>query len=652
MPERTRVAILGGGMAGVATAWELVDGPDGDRYEITIYQRDWRLGGKCASGRSIEPRLGHRIEEHGIHVLPGFYENVFHLLKRVYDDVHERSAESSKILDWKDALKPSDTVAMADRQEAGPRPWKIRFPRNRGRIGGPPRRASPSRLYRRGRARYRGFRNALLERVGSSLVPIRGRDAGSFLLELLLALLLDTILSRIGPALWLASHIVRHLERRLDLDLRRTFAIADGQRHLLDVRRLWIATWFAGTNLLGMSREGLVVPPRDFLRLDDEDYMDWLARHSVVPVPNGDPELRPPPVQALYDLAFSHEHTLAAGTTLWVILHMGLDYKGSFVYEMNGGMGDVVFAPIYLALERRPNVTFQWYHEVEKVVANECGDAVETIRIREHFRHAGSPLHEFDVGNRRLLCWPNARSMIAEPVDAVRVLRAGEDFDVAVLAISHGALSSLCPTLCSANDRFRRMAEGLSSIPTQSLQLWLNTSLEELGWRLGSTMLISLAHPFNSWTDMAHLLDRECWPPETVETIAYFSDELRIDPSDARDPDSIVGENAIRFVTGPLRRVWPDFDWKHLHDPDDAAGPARLDAQYLRANVDASDRYVLCARGTTRHRLAAGDSGFANLALAGDWIRSELNAGCVEAAAIGGREAAAAIREGRVRAVA
>ena len=80
-----------------------------------------------------------------------------------------------------------------------------------------------------------------------------------------------------------------------------------------------------------------------------------------------------------------------------------------------------------------------------------------------------------------------------------------------------------------------------------------------------------------------------------------------------------------------------------LHDPSGGSGPDRLDAQYLRANIDPSERYVLALPGTTRYRLAADGSGYDNLVLAGDWTRTDWNVGCIEAAVQSGINAAAAI---------
>lgn len=46
---------------------------------------------------------------------------------------------------------------------------------------------------------------------------------------------------------------------------------------------------------------------------------------------------------------------------------------------------------------------------------------------------------------------------------------------------------------------------------------------------------------------------------------------------------------------------------------------------------------------SSRHRLPTDGSGFANLYLTGDWIRTGINAGCVEAATMAGMQTARAI---------
>jgi uncharacterized protein with NAD-binding domain and iron-sulfur cluster len=65
-------------MAGLAAAWELSKPANRDAVgSITVYQRGWRLGGKGASGRGVNGR----IEEHGLHVWLGYYDNAFRLMR-------------------------------------------------------------------------------------------------------------------------------------------------------------------------------------------------------------------------------------------------------------------------------------------------------------------------------------------------------------------------------------------------------------------------------------------------------------------------------------------------------------------------------------------------------------------------------------------
>ena len=77
-------------MAGLATAWELSSGDWRERLEsITVYQRGWRLGGKGASSRGPHGR----IEEHGLHVLLGYYDATFRVLREVYGELDRATTD-------------------------------------------------------------------------------------------------------------------------------------------------------------------------------------------------------------------------------------------------------------------------------------------------------------------------------------------------------------------------------------------------------------------------------------------------------------------------------------------------------------------------------------------------------------------------------
>ena len=86
-----------------------------------------------------------------------------------------------------------------------------------------------------------------------------------------------------------------------------------------------------------------------------------------------------------------------------------------------------------------------------------------------------------------------------------------------------------------------------------------------------------------------------------------------------------------------------ELNWFFLVDPRHRDGKARFDAQYWRANIEGSERYVTTYAGTVDHRLGPHESGFANVWLAGDWTRNGIDGGSVEAAVTSGIQAARAV---------
>jgi hypothetical protein len=144
-------------------------------------------------------------------------------------------------------------------------------------------------------------------------------------------------------------------------------------------------------------------------------------------------------------------------------------------------------------------------------------------------------------------------------------------------------------------------------------------------------MVISYAAPFNSWADMTQVFAHEPWPANTVRNLAYYCDAI---PDGVTDADALQWSaiEAQKWLQQGVAPLWPGYD-----DAKDRV------ATLTRVNLCGSERYVLTEAGGTAKRLAAGGSGFANLALAGDWVRTALNSGCLEAATLGGTAAADAI---------
>ncbi len=134
-----RVAIVGGGCAAMAAAWELTHPRQNGRFEVTVYQLGWRLGGKGASGRG--PAM--RIEEHGLHLWMGYYENAFRLMRDCYAELG-RDPRTCPIADWTQAFSPTERIAVADQSPArGWLPWLVKLPPSPGQPGDPVERFKP-----------------------------------------------------------------------------------------------------------------------------------------------------------------------------------------------------------------------------------------------------------------------------------------------------------------------------------------------------------------------------------------------------------------------------------------------------------------------------------------------------------------------------
>jgi uncharacterized protein with NAD-binding domain and iron-sulfur cluster len=474
--------------------------------------------------------------------------------------------------------------------------------------------------------------------------------------------------------------------------------------HLLDendlLRRLFIVCDLGLTTLIGMLADG--VPFKGFDCINDVDFRDWLRSHGA----NQRYVVDSAPVRGFYDLVFAFEQgdfarpNIEAGTMLRGMLRISLDFKGAIMWKMQAGMGDTVFTPFYQALRAR-GVKFEFFHKVDEVIA--ADGAITQLRLTRQValrddRHDYQPLVDVPVKGfeQALPCWPDRPDYAQiEPAQAEllqrhrvnleshwsdwpqiyqrefgqplpqRVLQQGVDFDQVIFGISVAAVSQLCPGLLADPLRgkaLRDMCDKVQAVATQAYQTWNFPDLAGLGWRCPSSngegpVLSGYAEPFDTWAAMDQLLDKECWPPELAPgNVAYFCSALPIaEYPMANDHDfparcaEAVKASAINNLSQEIYRLWPSvacagsFDWSMLVDPQHAVGAQRFDSQYWRANVDPSERYVLSLVGSSRYRLASNESGFDHLYLTGDWIRTGLNAGCVEAATMAGMQAARAI---------
>ncbi len=648
----TRVAILGGGMAGLSAAWRLSDpGWREELASITVYQRGWRLGGKGASSRGVNGR----IEEHGLHLWLGYYENAFRLLRECYAELDRpRTDPRAPLRTWQDALFPAGTVGLEDRRLDGWHHWLGRFTANDLLPGDPdPAPIELPELLRRALRLIADFLESLPDSdVTLSATPEPASASASLRVTVLAAVLEAATLLRDGTAAPLPA---------LDRALAALHGLSERDP---DVRRTWHLVAVMTTVVRGLLADGILTHPRGFRALNDEDFLDWIIRHGAPPEVADFAFVR-----GLYDLVFADagperaRRGVSAGVAVFLTTKMFFEYRGAIFWKMAAGMGDVVFAPLYQALRRR-GVRFEFFHRVDELRLSEDRTRVAAVALGRQARLKRGGQYDPLVRVGGLPCFPatprmaqlDADAALAEqPLEAhactwpdaeARVLRDGADYDVLVLAVSLGMVPIVGRELLEDRPEWRAMVERVQTTATQAVQLWLREDEPSLGWAEPGTTVSAYEAPLHTWASMPQLIDVERWPArDRPGTIAYFCGAL----PELADPRAHVRVNAIELVERHLGHLLPGtsaaggFRWELLCGRNGQHGSDAIDSQLYVANVDPSDRYVMCAPGSDAYRLRADESGYDNLFLAGDWTDHGLNAGCIEGAVLSGLRAANAV---------
>jgi uncharacterized protein with NAD-binding domain and iron-sulfur cluster len=716
-----KVAILGGGVAAMTTAYYLTDQQGWqNNVDITVYQQGWRLGGKGASGRN--PVYGQRIEEHGLHIWFGFYTNAFKMIKEAYGSLHR--PPGAPLATWQDAFKQHDYVALSENVAGHWRNWSIVFPSLPGEPGEGDQEIT---LWQLAVAMVGWIEQWIksLDRLTASL-ELDDHPHHTGIIPDWLYHLAEGVANTVGELaddLQLIGSAMAGMVANLSADSTRH---SDGQHHALagvmvgvrtrlhnryrkliaraenapgnsaggdiidDIRRLFICLDLGITVMKGVFDDGVV--KHGFDVINDIDFRDWLRKHG------GDEELsvNSAPVRGFYDLVFAYEGgdfnkpNIEAGTLLRAMARIGLCYKGGIMFKMQAGMGDVVFTPLYEALLAR-GVKFKFFHKVEELVPD--GTQIGSIRMTQQVALADATAdYQPLVDVKGLACWPSHpiygqidpdqaellqvkdinleshwtdwpqqyQERFGQPLPAL-TLQRGVDFDQVVFGISIGSLPVLCPQLLAHSPALLATSEHVKTVATQAYQVWLDKDLAQMGWsyqpKNQQPVLSGFTEPYDTWAPMDQLLVREDWPADLEpRNVSYFCSALTVTEyppaTDTGFPArmaQIAKDGAINQLSHEIAALWSAagpagaFPWQWLVDGSGATGVQRFDAQYWRANVDPSERYVMSVVGSTRYRLRTDQSGFSNLFLTGDWIKTGLNAGCVEAAVMAGMQTSRAI---------
>jgi uncharacterized protein with NAD-binding domain and iron-sulfur cluster len=704
-----KIAILGGGMGALATAFALTSEPGWQqRYELTVYQMGWRLGGKAASGRN--QAVADRIEEHGVHIWYGFYDNAFRLVQELYQALDR--PKHAPFATWDAAFERQSLIVLEEFHNDQWKHWPIYFPENRN-IPGEDVAALSAWGY------FKISLTAIFDNL--TLLPLLrtiplARESLSYSFLKLVGAVIEqsgaNLVDGLGGRILLKSLAqVRSLAESLDEDLlkqsgRLQKQLLHGLKLFLklvwatgrdlaedndDLRRLVLILELATVNLIGMVEDGVI--RHGFGVINDLDYRAWLRRHGA-----SETVVMSAPVRAIYDVTFAYpqgdtgSHTpsdrgnMAAGTALHLGLLIALTYKGAVIWKMKSSMGEVVIAPLYEVLKQR-GVTFKFFHKVEQIIPAADGRTIAEIVINRQAELKAGNSYDPLLVVQGLPTWPNrplydqlkqGRELQKREIDlespwsewpgvgpALR-LKQGQDFDLVVLGIPIAALPAICePLLSPAGNPYtwqawQNMISQVQTVPTQSVQLWFKPDLKGLGWGEPSPLLGSYENPLNTWADMSQTLAQENWPaPAAPQSIAYLAGPLKEttplspgpDPAFPATQQGRVEAAARHWLSRYSAHLWPDavsgaagFNFALLADMQNQVGPARLAAQYWRANISPSDRYVLSTAGSDRYRLKPAESGFKNLFLVGDWVDNGfLNLGSVETTVITALQTAKAI---------
>ncbi|MBK8251352.1 MAG: NAD(P)-binding protein [Polyangiaceae bacterium] len=705
-----KIAVIGGGISAMTAVFQITGRPGWDEiYDITVYQSGFRLGGKGASGRNRAH--GDRIEEHGLHIFMGFYENAFQVMRACYEELDR--PPGSPIRSWDQAFAPHDHVVLFEQREGEWKPWHLPFPRTAGSPGDgsvlPPIWSYIPMILE---AMLRVL--AAFEVEGSSVARILDRVVGAAreqiedLIDEVLgpssargSILLRALRNEPDPVkpfvqrapVKLFATVVRALRRLLDemgldggpLVRRRVFdalvplveQLREEAREELakqadiddHARRTWILVDLMTTNVRGLIVDGIVFPPFPFESVDHLDYKAWLRKHGAHPQ-----TVESAPVNAIYDLVFSRDVGICAGSALRGSLRMMLTYKGSIFWKMQAGMGDVIFAPMFEVLRRR-GVKFRFFHRLDDVrLSPDRREASELVFGRQATVKGGreyQPL--FDV--KGLPCWPSEplwdqlvegerfaregrdlENFFDKSADVEHVrLKVGVDFDTVILGVSIGALPYVAAEVVENSPKLKGAVQHIRTTATQAVQLWFKPDLAKLGWSGPSPVTTAFAKPFDTWADMTHLVQHESFGNGEVGNIAYLCGhlpdpkmpDLKADPHPAANAST--RSNALAWLHKNTRCLWPHaardegIDYELLVDPKNGRGDERLSAQYIRCSVNPSDRYVQSAPGSTAYRPRTEETNLKNLFVTGDWIQNGIQGGCAEAAVMAGLQTARAI---------
>jgi uncharacterized protein with NAD-binding domain and iron-sulfur cluster len=618
---KKRVAILGGGVSAMTTAFWLTSYPGWkDDWEIDVYQMGWRLGGKGASGRN--PHHHQRIEEHGLHIFLGFYDNAFKTMQRLYGELGRGPKEP--LARWDQAWTQRSHVVFMEKPQGHWLPWSVEFPTNdlvpgvgeqwppgwdyvkmliewirqwMERLGVLPTidpvvvdevvggvyQSTTSHPGVSGERRVVTMLSEFAENLIERAIQGVGRVASLTDIDNQLIYAAIRLASDLGTATHPDSRhgaVARLIGRLRAWVWERVHPVL---RSNADARRAFIMIDLAAAIISGMVADDLIGPEPYWFKIDDVDFRTWIKKHGAEDI-----TAQSAPIAAAYALPFHEEVEIGAGTGLHGLLRMMLGYKGSLFWEMQAGMGDTIFAPFHDVLSRR-GVRFHYFHRVDRLELSADKKRVARVHIGRQVNLKHGPYRPL-VDVKGLPCWPSeplfdqlveGDELAASGCDledwwttwqdrgTPLVLEDGEHYDVVVLGTAIGTFPYIAAEVIAAEPRFKAMVDHVAHTQTQALQLWLRPDLRGMGWPLADRpppVVGAYALWLDTVADMTHLVPREDWPAgREPGHLAYLCGRLADDePLPPRSDHGYPGRqharvraSALEFLRRHAGTLWP-----------------------------------------------------------------------------------------------
>jgi uncharacterized protein with NAD-binding domain and iron-sulfur cluster len=689
METKKRILVIGSGPSALSCLWKLTNEPGWqEKYEFTVLQQGWRSGGKGASGRNATDHQ--RIQEHGLHIMFGFYDNFFDMIEKVYAEL--RRPAGSPLASWREAFHPEDLGVLEWKNEGRWIPLELTLPRNEA-VPGQGGVMLSSRAWVQelivgvfeimfGPRAAHGLEHAMFP-FGRDWERATGRPSDGSA---------DAVTKLVITALPKIFELVHDVSLALEKLLPRVIALVEDLLRALDAlasvlveghSRLTLAleTVEVLLALLRGTAADEVLSPGGFARIDEYDFADWLVKHGL-----REEHRSCPFVQFIYFAAFSYKDGLSrkklmsAGTAYMCILRIASGPKGATYFRMQAGMGDVIIAPIYQALLAR-GVKFRFFHQVRELAVE--GEQVTRVRAwQQCVVRGGVESYRPLVSVLGVPCWPDrpdADQLVGGMPERFEELETyyasyegqsiadfelGRDFDHVLLNAPIACLPFLLPETLLARPRWKNMIDHVGTVQTVAMQIWFDCDQAALGWPGPRPLLSDGPELYDTWSDMTQTMRFEDWqgaPAPQPKDVSYFCGSqpgpfhcppVDQDPDFVRRHTELAKRAAVEWIEKHMITILPGIedprqpgqpDWTRFHDAENRVGVARLDAQYIRSNADPSERCTLSLPGSNKFRMTADGTGLSNLTITGDWIDNGFYAACLEGAVMGGLLAARAI---------